>query len=379
MSFVLDEEQQLIQQNARDFALKYIEPYADQVDRESFFPREVVQQLAENDFMGFYLPEEFGGAEAGYLNYVIGIEEIAKVSAGVAAILVNHASLAAYTINKWGTTQQKQNYLTAMCKGEKLGTFALNEPGAAPGVGPNRVLAVKDGDNYILNGRKTYIANGAVADIYIVFGVTDEKQGPKGMSAFIVDANSEGISVVRNIGKMGLRGCPWAEIAFNNVKVSADNLIGVEGKGLAMAKEAKGLASISEGALVVGVIQAAMEDASEYAKQRIQFGQPIANFPAIQNMLAEMATNVHIARLAIYHAADLIDKEEPAETEAAMVKLFINRISQSSMADAIQIEGGYGYSEDMMVSRYFREVKGVLLSDSSIDFPEQTIAKELLG
>jgi len=378
MSFVLDEEQQLIQQSARDFAIKYLQPEADRIDREHIFPRELIQRLAENDFMGFYLPGEYGGAEAGYLSYVVAVEEIAKVSAGVAAILVNHASLAAYALNRWGTTEQKRHYLTAMCKGEQLGAMALTEPGAAPGVGPNRVVAVKAGDHYILNGRKAYVANGGAADVYIVFAV-DPQKGPGGMSAFIVDADTAGLSVMRSIGKLGLRACPWAELAFAEVTIPAGHLLGAEGTGMAMVDEIKSVANVAEGALVIGVAQAAMEDAAQYSKQRVQFGQAIANFPAIRNMLAEMATNIHLARLAVCDAAAAIDRGEQVTAEAAMIKLFVNRVSQMSMSDAIQIEGGYGYIEDMAVSRYFRDVKGVLLSDSSADFPEQIIARELLS
>jgi len=378
MSFLLDEEQQLIQQNARDFAEKYIAPIAGQMDREDFFPRAVVAQLAENDFMGFYLPGEYGGAEAGYLSYVLAVEAIARSSAGVAAVLVNHASLASYALHRWGTEWQKRGYLSALCSGKKLGAFALTEPGSAPGVGPDRVIAVREGAGYVLNGRKAYVSNGGVADVYIVFAVDPEK-GRAGMSAFIVDADMPGLSVSRRIGKLGLRACPWADLSFSDVQIPADHLLGAEGAGLMIIQETKSIANIAEGALVVGVVQAAMEDAAQYSKQRVQFGQAICNFPAVQNMLAEMATNIHLARLAVYDAASAIDRGEAVTAASAMIKLFVNRISQMSLSDAIQIEGGYGYIEDMAVSRYFREVKGVLLSDSSADFPEQIIAKELLS
>ena len=379
MSYALTEEQQLIQQNAREFAQEYVEPAAAGIDSTSAYPAEIVQKMAEHDFLGIFLPGEYGGAEAGYLSYTLLIEEIARVSGAVAAILINHASLAAYTINKYGTDEQKQNYLPFLCNGQKLGAFALSEPGAAPGAGAQRVVAVKDGDSYILNGRKCYVANGGAAGVYIVFALTNPEAGPKGISAFIVDGKTAGLSVARTIGKMGLRGCPSAELVFENVKVPAASLLGIEGAGLPIALAAQAAASVVEAAMVVGIAQAAMEDAVKYGKQRIQFRRPIASFPAIQTMLAEMATNIHLARLAVYDAAQLIETGEAFTAEAAMVKLFAARIGQSALIDVIQIEGGYGYSQEMVASRLYRDVKGAIIKDSSIDFPEKVIAEALLA
>jgi butyryl-CoA dehydrogenase len=379
MSYTLTEEQQLIQQNAREFALEYVEPVAAEIDRTSTHPTEIVRKMAEHDFLGLFLPEEFGGAEAGYLSYSLIIEELSRVSGAVASILIQHSSLAAYTINRWGTDSHKQDYLPAMLNGNKLGAFALAEPGAGPGSGPDKVVATKQGDHYVLNGRKSYIANGGVADVYVVFALTNPEAGAKGMSAFIVDAKTAGLSVVRTIGKMGLRGCQSAELVFENAQIPLGNLLSAEGKGQAIAAEALAVASVAEGAQMVGIAQAAMEDAAKYAKQRIQFGRPIASFPAIQIMLAEMATNVHLARLAVYHAADLIEKGEPFTAEAAMVKLCSARIGQTALIDVIQIEGGYGYSEEMLVSRLYRDIKGTAIMDNLAEFPEKIIAGSLLA
>ncbi len=378
MSYVLTEEQQLIQQNAREFARAHIEPIAVEIDRSGAYPEKVVQNLADNDFFGLYFPSEYGGAEAGYLSYVLAIEELAKVSGGVAAILLNHASLAAYAIHRWGSLQQKQNYLSDMCSGKKLGAFAWAEPGAAPGAGPNKLVAVEQGDHYILNGRKCYVENGGVADVYVVSAVTDPEAGLKGISVFIVDAKTTGLTVARTIKKMGLRACPSAELAFTNVQVPAANLLGTGGTGLSMIKETKAVANVAEGALAIGIAQAALREAADYAKQRVQFGRPIATFPAIQNMLAEMAAHIHLARLAIYDAAALIEKGERFITEAAIIKLFVSRIGTSALIDAIQVEGGYGFCEDMSVSRLFRDVNGVFLTESSVEFPEAMIAEEVL-
>ncbi len=379
MSYALTEEQQLIRQNAREFALEYVEPLSAEIDRTGTYPSDVVKKMVEQDFLGIFMPGEFGGAEAGYLSYALIIEEISRISGGIASILINHASLAAYSINRWGSAEQKKMYLTALCQGEKLGAFALTEPGAAPGAGEHKVVALKDGEDYVLDGRKCYVANGGVAGVYLVFAQTNPEAGAQGMSAFIVDGNAEGLSTVRVIDKMGLRGCQSAELEFINVRVPAANLLGAEGTGLAIAAEAQAVASIAEGAMAVGIAQAAMEDAVKYGRQRIQFRRPIASFPAIQTMLAEMATNIHMLRLAVYEAASLIDNGDLFVNEAAMIKLFAGRIGQSALIDVIQIEGGYGYSQEMVASRLFRDVKGAVIKNCSVDFPEKIIAGSLLG
>lgn len=379
MSYTLSEEQQLIQQTAREFAQEFVGLVAAEIDKTGDHPADLIQKMAEYDFLGLYLPAQFSGAEAGYLSYVLTIEQLAKISGAVASILINHASLAAYSINRWGSDNQKQSYLVPLCKGEKLGAFAFAEPGAAPGNGPAKVVAAKEGDSYILNGRKAYVANGGAADTYIVFAATNSEAGSKGLSAFIVDAKTAGLSVGRIIGKMGLRGCQSTDLVFQNVKVPVAALLGMEGEGMEIAAEAQSVAAIAQGAQVLGIVQAAMEDAAQYSKQRIQFGRPIANFPAIQNMLAEMATNIHMARLAVYDAAKLVEQGERFAYEAAMVKLFTSRIGQNALIDIIQIEGGYGYSDEMVVSRLFRDVKGAVITDSSADFPEKVIAGEILA
>ncbi len=378
MGYAFTEEQEIIQQTAREFTQGCIEPAASEIDRTALHPQELVQSLAEQGFMGMFLPGEFDGAEAGFLCYALIVEEISKSSGAMASILNHHAAMAAYSINAWGSKEQKEQYLPAMCSGEILGAFAFAEPDAAPGVGEHKVTARKDGNSYILNGRKCYVANGGEAGVYVVIALTDPGAGLKGMSAFLVDGDASGLSVVRTIKKMGLRGCQSAEILFDNVEIPANNLLGAEGDGLAIVAKAQAVAGVAEGAMVVGIAQAAMDDAVKYGMQRIQFKQPIARFPAIQTMLAEMATNIHMLRLAVYHAAGLIENDEPFAAEAAMIKLAAARIGQNALIDVVQIEGGYGYSEDMAVSRFFRDIKGVITKNSSVDFPETVIAKSLL-
>lgn len=378
MSYALNEEQGLIQQVAREFALEYVEPLAVEIDRKDEHPAELVQKMGEHDFLGLFTSSDFGGADSNYLSYILTVEELSRVSGGVGSILINHSSMALYAINRWGTADQKAKYLPAMCQGTSLGAFALTEPGAAPGVGPEKVAAVAEGDSYILNGRKAYVANGGAADVYVVFALTNPEAGLKGMSAFIVDAKTAGLTVGRKISKMGLRGCQSAEVIFDNVKVSMDNLLGSENGAQAIIKETLAVGSVAQGAQVVGITQAALEDAVKYSKQRIQFRQPIANFPAVQVMLARIATNVHMLRLAVYHAAALIDNGESFAAEAAMIKNYMAEIGHVSCIEAIQVEGGYGYSQDMLASRLYRDLKGTMIIDNSSDFPYKAIAASML-
>lgn len=379
MSYALTEEQQLIQQSAREFATEYVESVAAEIDHTGAYPADIVAKMIEQDFLGIFLPGEFGGAEAGYLSYALIIEELSRISGGVASILVNHASLVTYSIYRYGSEAQKQTFLPALCQGEKVGAFAFTEPGAAISAGAHKVVGAKEGENYVLNGRKCYVANGGAAGLYIVFAQTNPEAGPQGISAFIVDGAAEGVSTVRTINKMGLRGCQSAELEFTNVTVSSGNLLGAEGAGLAIAAGAQAAAGIAEGAMVVGIAQAAMEDAVKYGKQRIQFRRPIVNFPAIQTMLAEMAANIHALRLAVYDAASLVDNGEPFANEAAIIKLLAGRIGQNALIDVIQIEGGYGYSQEMIASRLYRDVKGAIVKNSSLDFPEKVIVGNLLA
>lgn len=378
MSYALTEEQQLIEQSVRDFAEEFILPVAAGIDNSGDYPEEIFQKMAEHDFLGLFLPAEFGGSDAGYLSYILTIEELARVSGAVASILIQHASLAAFAINRWGTQQQKQKFLPAMVRGEKLGAFALAEPGAAPGAGADKVTAIKEDGGYVLNGRKSYVANGGSAGVYIVFALTNPEEGLKGMSAFVVDTKTPGLSIGRKIEKMGLCGCQSAEIIFNNVKLATDSLLGPENAGVAMASELLAAGNIAEGAQTVGIAQAAMNDAAKYAKQRVQFGRPIAKFPAIQTMLAEMAANIHLLRLAVYNAALSVENGEPFITAAAIVKLTASRIGQKALIDALQIEGGYGYSQEMPVSRFFRDIRGTAIMESSLEFPEKIIASSVL-
>ena len=291
MSYLLTEDQQLIRKNARDFATQYLEPLAVQLDKTGEFPAEVVKKMASHDFLGWFLPAEFGGAEFGYVSYVLGVEELSRASAAVASIVVNHSS-AAYAINRWGTAEQKKKYLPALARGEKLGAVAMSEPGPGVGQGPEAVIATQQADGYVLSGRKSYVANAGVADLYVVFGCTDPAAGAKSLTAFVVSAKAAGLEVGPKKSTMGLRARPTADVVLRNV---AAELLGTINGGTPMAAELLAAFAVAEAAQTVGVVGIAVEHAAKYAQQRVQFGRPISTFQAIQTMLAEVATNCYVA------------------------------------------------------------------------------------
>ncbi|NLM21939.1 MAG: acyl-CoA dehydrogenase [Peptococcaceae bacterium] len=380
MSYTLTEEQQLIQQNVREFAEEYVLEHTTEIDTSGEFPTEIVGQAAEQGLFALLFPEEFGGVEAGFLSYILTVEEISRTCAALGSIIVNHCSLAAEAINRFGSKEQKEQYLPAMCAGETIGAFALNEFCADPGYGESKVVAVREGQDYVLNGKKYFVMNGGAAGVYVVFALTDPENVEKGMSAFLIEAETPGFSVARTIEKMGLNGCPTVEIVLENVKVLASNLLGKENEGMKIVQTLQPMFKLALAAQTLGIAQSALENSIEYAKQRVQFGRPIGKFPAIQSMIAEMAANIHIGRLALYDAAEMVEKgEEEYEVKASMVQLFVNKIGQKTCLDAIQVHGGYGYSQEMLVSRLLRDVKGTIAIDSASEFPEKIIAQNIMG
>jgi butyryl-CoA dehydrogenase len=374
MSYLLTEDQQLMQKNARDFAKQYLEPLAFQLDRTGEFPAESIKKMAEHDFLGWFLPEEYGGAEVGYLSYVVGVEELSRASAAVGSIITNHAS-AAYAVQRWGSVEQKKRRLPALARGETLGALAIAEPGPSMGEGPEAVMATKQGDGFVLNGRKSYVANAGVAGLYVVLGCVDPVAGAKSMTAFLVDANASGLAVGPKKSTMGLRGRPTADVVFHDV---AAEVLGAVNGGAEVAAELLAILAIAEAAQTVGVVSTAVEHAAKYAQQRVQFGRPIAVFQAIQVMLAEIATNVHVARCALYDAAALVEQSKSFTAEAAMLKLFTRRLGMNSLLDTMQIEGGYGYSEEMLMAKLFRDVSGTTIQESPLDFPEKVVAAAIV-
>jgi butyryl-CoA dehydrogenase len=376
MNFELTEEQQLIGQSARDFAKEYLEPIAVELDHTGEFPKKVVDALAKHDFLGLLLPSEVGGAEAGFVSYVEVIENLSRQSAAVASIVNNH-TIAAYIIQNWGTAEQKKKYLPAMAKGETLGAIALFEHGPTPGVGPDALVATKHDVGYVLNGKKAFVRNAGVAGVYVVFATTDPAAGAKALTAFIVEPSSIGIKIGEKLETMGLKGCPVADITFENVVIPEAALLGAINEGAAISAKALAVASVAEAAQTVGIGQAAVEHAAAYAKQRVQFGKPVATLQAIQTLLAEVATDCHLARLGLQNAALLIEEGKPFEVEAAMIKSFLVRLGSKMLLDTCQVEGGFGYSEFMPLPRMFRDIAGTNLLDAPGDFPEKLIAASI--
>ncbi|HBC92660.1 MAG TPA: acyl-CoA dehydrogenase [Pelotomaculum sp.] len=380
MDFYLTQEQQLIQQIARDFGKEQLEPHAVETDRKSRYPAAAIKAMAELDFLGLFYPVEYGGAGADFISYILMLEEISRSCASTAAIVATHCSLAAYPIYKWGSEAQKEKYLPAICTGEKLGGFALAEPGAAPASGPDKVVAILDGNHYVLNGKKYFVYNGGVADVYIVFALTqkDSATDLEGLSAFIVDASTPGLCAGRHIPKMGLCGLPTTEMIFENAHVPRENLLGTENQGYEILIETQACAGVSAAAQAVGISQTALDASVRYAKERVQFGSPIANLQAIQWMLAGMAGNVHMARVVTYQAAYLIMQGKSFTVAAAIARMLTAKAGVGVCNTAVQIHGGYGYGREMILERLLRDVKGTMLFESISEYPQQIIAEKLL-
>jgi len=378
MDFNLSEEQQLIKQNAREFALEYVEPIAAELDRTGRYPAETIKKLTELDFMGMPYPTEYGGAGADYLSYVLVVEELSRSCASTGIIYSGHCSLATWPIYKWGSEELKQKYLVPMCKGEKLGSFALTEPGAGTDAGSGTCTATLDGDEYIVNGTKCFITNGGVADVYIIFALTTPNIGVKGLSAFVVDANLPGFEIGKHEEKMGIRGSQTTDLIFKNCRIPKANLIGKEGKGFGMAMATLDGGRVGVAAQALGIAQAALDEAVKFAKERVQFGKPIATKQAIQWMLADMATQIQAARLLTYQAAALKGEDKAFSMEAGMAKMFASETADFVCNKAIQIHGGYGYIKDFKVERLYRDAKICTIYEGTNEVQRMVVSGSVL-
>jgi butyryl-CoA dehydrogenase len=378
MSLVLTEEQDLIGQSAREFAKEYLEPLAVELDHTGFYPADTVKKLAAHDFLGLLLAGEYGGADAGFVSLVTVLENLSRVSASVASIVLNH-SLAAFAIQQWGLPKLKMTLLPALASGLALGAFAIHEHGPALGMAPDALRATRKGEDWLLKGTKAYVRNAGAADVYVVLACTDPAAGPKGMTAFVVRGSTPGLKVGEPLDTMGLKGCPVADLMFEDVVLPENAMLGALTDGPIILTETLAIASLGEAAQTLGIGQAAVEHAAAYSKTRIQFGRPISSLQAIQTLLAETLTDCHMGRLATLHAADLIDQGSPFQVEAAMVKQFLARFGSKMLVDTVQVEGGFGYSEFMPLPRLFRDIAGTTLLEPPANFPDKTIAGSLLA
>ena len=357
MEFGLTTEQRLIKQMVKSFALNEVKPIAAEVDETERFPMENVKKMGEIGMMGIPFDKKYGGAGGDVLSYILTVEELSKVCATTGVIVSAHTSLGAGAINDFGTEEQKQKYLVPLAKGEKIGAFGLTEPGAGTDAAGQQTVAVLDGDNYVLNGSKIFITNGGVADTFVIFAMTDKKQGTRGISAFIVEKDFPGFSIGKVEDKLGIRGSSTTELIFENCIVPKENLIGKEGKGFGMAMKTLDGGRIGIAAQALGIAEGAYEEAIKYMKERKQFGRNLGAFQGLQWMIAEMDTKIEAARHLVYKAAWLKQNKLPYSVEAARAKLFAAEVAMEVTTKAIQIHGGYGYTKDYPVERMMRDAK----------------------
>ncbi len=378
MDFSLTEDQKMLKTMVRDFAEKEMEPIAAQIDEEARFPAESIKKMGELGLMGTIFPEEYGGSGGGEIEQVIIEEEISRVCGSTGAILLAGISLAGYPVYKFGTEEQRQRFVVPIAKGEKLAAFALTEAGAGSDPAALEATATRQNNGYIINGTKIFITNGAEAEIIVVFATIDKSLGYRGVTSFIVEKGTPGFSVGKLEHKLGIRASSTAELLFENCFVPEENRLGDEGKGIRVALEAIDNSRLSVAAQAVGIAQGAFDKALAYAKERQQFGQPIANFQAIQWMLADMATQIDAARLLTYRAAYLHDQGLPFVKEAAMAKVFAPEVAMFVTTKAIQIYGGYGYVKDYPLERYFRDARITGIYEGTDEMQRMTIARNLL-
>ena len=357
MDFKLTEEQELIRKNMREFAAKYVDPIAVEIDENSRHPAELFKKLAEGDWLGIPIPMEYGGAGADYLTHIVAVEELSRSCASTGFTVSIHVGIASMLILLFGNEEQKKKYLVPLAKGQNLGAFVLTEPGAGTDVMAATTTAILDGNDYVINGTKTFTSNGPTGGIYLVFAWTDKAAGRKGMSTFVIPRETPGMKAGEHFKKMGLRSSQTSEMVFKDCRVPKENLLGKEGAGLVMAMAGFDHGRVGIAAQSVGILQAALDESIRYSKERVQFGAPIARQQAISWMIANMATDLSAARLLTYHAAWLKDQKQPFSKEASMAKLFAAEAAMRHTIKAVQIQGGYGYIKGAKVERLMRDAK----------------------
>jgi alkylation response protein AidB-like acyl-CoA dehydrogenase len=379
MDFQLTEEHQMIRRMVRDFAEKEIAPRAEEIDATDAFPQDIFNRMGELGLLGLPLPEEYGGSGGDYTGLVLALEEIARVSGSVAIILDAHTSLCCEPIYLFGTEEQKQKYLTPLARGEQIGAFGLTEPQAGSDAGGARTRAVRNGDEWLINGQKIFITNGSIADVVVITAKTDPEQGTRGISSFIVEKGAPGFQAGRDEKKMGLKGSVTSELFFEECRIPAENLLGVENEGFKQFLTTLDAGRIAIAAMAVGLAQGALEKSIDYAKGRVQFGRPIAQFQAIQWMIADMTTEIEAARLMVHRAAWLKAQGERFTKEAAMAKLFATEVSERACHKAIQIHGGYGYMREYAVERMYRDQRLCSIGEGTNEIQRLVIARQVLG
>ncbi|MGX1191727.1 acyl-CoA dehydrogenase [Metabacillus sp. SLBN-84] len=376
MNIRFTEEQEMMRKMVRDFAQAEIEPFVERMEKGEF-PRDILRKMGSLGLMGIPVPEQYGGAGMDFTSYIIAIHELSKVSATVGVILSVHTSVGTNPILYFGTEEQKNKYIPKLASGEYLGAFCLTEPGSGSDAGSLKTKAVKKDGTYILNGSKVFITNGGEADTYIVFASTNAEAGIKGISAFIVEKNTKGLVIGKDEHKMGLYGSRTVQLSFEDAEVPAENLLGEEGEGFKIAMANLDVGRIGIAAQSLGIAQAALEKSVEYAKERVQFGRPISSQQGIGFKLADMATAVEASELLTYRAAFMRENGTPCGKEASMAKLFASKTAMETATEAIQVFGGYGYTKDYPVERYFRDAKVCEIYEGTSEIQRIVISKHL--
>ena len=378
MDFMLTEQQQMMKKLFAEFAEKEVKPLAAEVDEDERFPRENVEKMKACKMMGIPFGREYGGAGADYLSYILAVEELSKKCGTTGVVLSAHTSLGTWPIEHFGTEEQKNKYLPDLCTGKKLAAFGLTEPNAGTDAAGQQTTAVKDGDDYILNGTKIFITNAGEADVYVIFAMTDKTKGTHGISAFIVEKGMPGFTDGQHEKKLGIRGSATSELIFNNVRLSKDHLLGQEGKGFKIAMMTLDGGRIGIAAQALGIAQGAIDETVPYVKARKQFGRSIAKFQNTQFQLADMQVKTDAARWLVYDAAMKKEKGLPYSVEAAKAKLFAAEVAMEVTTKAIQLMGGYGYTRDYPVERMFRDAKITEIYEGTSEVQRMVISGAML-
>ncbi|AUL98993.1 acyl-CoA dehydrogenase [Zoogloeaceae bacteirum Par-f-2] len=376
---ILTQEQEMIRDAMRAFAQERLAPFAAEWDRHHTFPREALRELAALGALGMVVPEQWGGAGLDYMSLVLALEEIAAGDGATSTIVSVQNSLPCGILNRFGTDAQKEAWLKPLARGEKLGCFCLTEPHVGSDAAAIRTSAVREGDYWVLNGVKQFITTGKHADVAIVFAVTDKAAGKKGITCFLVPADSPGYQVGRIEEKMGQRASDTTQILFENCRIPVDHVIGQEGEGYKIALANLEAGRIGIAAQCLGMARAALEAAVKYAQEREAFGKPIFEHQAVNFRLADMATRLEAARQLVWHAASLKDAGRPCLKEASMAKLFASEMAESVCSDAIQVHGGYGYVSDFPVERIYRDVRVCQIYEGASDIQRMVIGRALAG
>ena len=379
MDLALTEEQERIRGTVREFAEGEVLPHVMEWDEAARFPAELLPRLAELGLLGVIFPREYGGAGLGYLEYVLVMEELSRVDGSLGLTVSSHTSLCTNHIYRFGTEEQRREYVSPLARGEKLGCWSLTEPEAGSDAGATRSQAERRGDGWVLNGTKAFVTNGHHADVCVVMAVTGGGSGPKGISAFIVDEGTPGFRPGGRANKLGMRASDTSAIAFDDCFVPSENLIGPEGNGLVQSLQILDGGRIALGALAVGMAQGAYETAVRHARQRRQFGRAIAEFQAIQFKLADMATQIEAARLLVYRAAWLADRKRRFTKEASMAKLFASEVAVRVAGEAVQILGGCGFLKDYPAEKYYRDARMCTIGEGTSEIQRLVIARQLLA